>query len=353
MHMSYSRLVILLLSSTLILGCQMLPDTGEKAGVDDLSLTSIVRQNEQINAAIHLLETGDRSTARRLIDQVLEYNAKHPTANLLHKQLTQSAESIFNTSRQTTYVVKSGDSLGVIAQKWLGNSLYFVTLAKLNNISKPVTLQPGTKIKIPVTEKSEIVVKEQRRSRANIGLIKQYREKKDFYKGLEKSNKLFIVDQDLKKLFHEQQLILDALANASVSLSDRSNMLKQVTSYAKLSRSQQQKSLYQRFLNAQNRLLFLDEAVLLFEDQSYMDAAERLVNAKKLDENMDKETVVFRMEKLLLNKLHEQAVVLYRNHSLKQALDRWSLILQLDPDNELAKKYTERTHKLLKKLNQY
>ena len=106
-------------------------------------------------------------------------------------------------------------------------------------------------------------------------------------------------------------------------------------------------------MNKHKRRLYLDEASLLFDDQSYSEAAQKLVSAKKIDKKANSETSVFRMEKLLLNKLHEQAVVLYRNHSLRKALDRWNLILQLDPNNELAKKYTERTNKLLKKLNQY
>ena len=337
----------------LVSGCQLAQKTSQKAGVDDLSLKSITRQNEQINAAIHLLETGDSGTATKMIDQVLSYNTDHPTAKMLKRQLTESAADIFKTKRTSRYKVKQGDTLGKIAQDWLGNSLYFVSLAKLNDINKPSALRPGKTILIPVTGKSNIVVKEKRRSTANINLLKQYRNDKRFYKGLEKSNTLFIVDSDLEQLLHEQQLILDALAERAISLRDREYMLKRVDEYSQKSRNSRQKSLYQRFIKAQNRLLFLDEAVLLFEDESYSQAAERLINAKKIDAKVDKETQVFRIEKLLLNKLHEQAVVLYRNHSLTDALDRWDLILQLDPENQLAQKYTERTNKLLKKLNQY
>jgi|GEM_PF-3324707 len=348
-----SRIIIALFTLLLLAGCQVMEKSDRPAKVDDLSLNAISRQNDQINAAIHLLETGDKTTAEKMIREVLAHNANHPTAKLLNEQLTKPAAKVFKTTRFTQYKVKSGDTLGVIAEKWLGNSLYFVSLAKLNKIRKPDSLQPGQVIRIPVTEKSELVKKEQRRSSANIRLVKDYRLKKQYYKGLEKANKLFVVEADMEALFHEQQLILDELAKNSVSLSDRADMLKKVTSQSQSSRNEKQKGLYQRFINAQNRLLFLDEAVLLFEDQSYTEAAQRLINAKKIDQKVDKETVVFRMEKLLLNKLHEQAVVLYRNHSLEQALERWSLILQLDPDNQLAQKYTQRTNKLLKKLNQY
>lgn len=347
------KLLICTFFLLLICGCQITPQTGQKAGVDDLSIKSIARQNEQINAAIHLLEKGDTSTAQKMINEVLLHNPKHPTAKMLKRQLNVNAAKIFKTKRTTKYKVKQGDTLGKIAQDWLGNSLYFVSLAKLNKIARPNALQPGKTIIIPVTQESDLAVKERRRSAANIKLLKQYRNDKRFYKGLDKSNTLFVVPVDLEKLFHEQQLMLDSLAERSVSLTDRATMLKRVTELSNKSRNTQQKSLYQRFINAQNRLLFLDEAVLLFEDESYSEAAERLINAKNIDAKMDKETIVFRVEKELLNKLHEQAVVLYRNHALKDALNRWSLILQLDPQNQLAQKYTERTNKLLKKLNQY
>ncbi|TQV73054.1 LysM peptidoglycan-binding domain-containing protein [Aliikangiella marina] len=353
MRLNSLKFLLCSLFVLVVSGCQLTPKTGQQARVDDLSLKSVTRQNEQINAAIHLLETGDTGTATIMIDQVLSHNPDHPTAKMLKQQLTQPAAKIFKTNRTTQYKVKQGDTLGKIAQDWLGNSLYFVSIAKLNNIRRPNALQPGKTITIPVTEKSNLVTKERRRSAANINLIRQYREDKRFYKGLDKSNTLFVIDSDIEKLFHEQQLILDALAERSVSLSDRGAMLKRVTEFSENSRNGQQRALYQRFINAQNRLLFLDEAVLLFEDESYSEAATRLINAKKIDAKVDKETQVFRIEKQLLNKLHEQAVVLYRNHALKDALDRWGLILQLDPENQLAQKYSERTNKLLKKLNQY
>lgn len=327
--------------------------TPGKPVVEDLQLDSITAQNQEVNKSIQMLEQGDFKQAENLLRKVLKYNNNHSTANLLLDQLTLSAEEIFKTQRTSSYQVKSGDTLGAIAEKWLGNSLYFVSLARLNNIDKPVALPKGFTLKIPVTVTSDLVKKERRRSKANLALLKQYREKKEYYKGLSKANKLFVIETDFENLLHEQQLSLDALAESTVSLSDRTAMIKKLNQLSKQGRNTEQTELYIRFIKAQNRILFLDEAVLLFEDQSYAEAAKKLINAKKIDSKVNKETNVFRMEKLLLNKLHEQAVVLYRNHSLRQALERWGLILQLEPNNELAQKYTQRTNKLLKKLNQH
>ncbi|MGX5174845.1 LysM peptidoglycan-binding domain-containing protein [Aliikangiella sp. IMCC44653] len=327
--------------------------SNNQATVDDVSLATQLNQNKQTNKAIHLLEKGQSSRAEKLLDEVLRYNPAHPTAILLKQQLNQSLQQLFNINRTTTYRVKSGDTLGKIAQEWLGNSLYFVVLAKLNNLPNSLAIRPGEKLVIPVTEFSQFAQKEKRRSQANIKLIKNYRLEKQYEKGLQKANTLFIVEQDLEKLLHEQQLTLDAFAKSSISLTERESMLKRLQKIAQSSRNLKQRELYQRFINAQNRLLFLDEALLLFEDKSYVQAAEKLVKAKALDKNMLRQTSVFRVEQLLLDKLHEQAVVLYRNHALKEAMQRWQLILKIQPENEIAQKYITRTQKLLEKLNQY
>ncbi|TQV86992.1 LysM peptidoglycan-binding domain-containing protein [Aliikangiella coralliicola] len=348
------RLLIISLLANIIIGCQML-DKGTTAPpkIDDLSLKAIANQNQQISRAIVLLEKGEITEANQLIDEVLIFNPKHPTALSVREQLTQNVESIFNTQRKTNYTVKSGDTLGEIAEKWLGNSLFFISLARLNNIDNPSLLQPGTVIQIPVTETSEIVVKEKRRSTANLRLLEEYRSKRSFTKGLRKANTLFIIDQHLEQLLQIQQLILDGYAKASISISEREKMISTVNEIAKSSRNEKQRAQYQRFIHAQSRLLFLDDATLLFDEKNYLQAADKLVKAKQLDKDINRQTSVFRMEKLLINKLHEQAVVFYRNHSLKKALSRWDLILQLQPANELAKKYRQRTQKLLNKLNQY
>lgn len=348
-----SRILTLLLLISLF-GCQSIEKrVTEPAKVSDLSLQSKAKQNKHIKLAISLLEQGNKVKAQTLIREVLTANPNQKIALTLDQQLRLSASDFFKTKEFTTYQVKAGDSLGKIAQKWLGDSLYFVSLAKLNKIRKPALLQPGSKIKIPLTKTSQKLIKEKSRSLANLRLLDQYYLNKEFTVGLEKSNSLFIIKKHFGELLIKQQKLLDGLSKSVVSISDKEQMLKTINQLKTSARSLQQKDQFQSFINIQQKKLYLEQSILLFDDKSYIDSAKKLVLVKKLDKDIDKQTNIFRMEKLIVNKLHEQAIVYYRNHSLNKALNHWQLIKQLQPNNKLAEKYINRTKKLLDKLNKY
>ncbi len=332
----------------------MLDQRADKpARVNDLSLESKSKQKRQVNIAISLLEKGNKPKAKQLISEVLAANPKQKTALVLNQQLELSASDFFKTKRFTTYQVKSGDSLGEIAHKWLGDSLYFVSLAKLNNIKKPALLQPGSKIRIPLTEVSQKLIKEKSRSFANLRLLEQYNVNKEFTKGLKKSNSLFIIKKHYDRLLKKQSILLSGLSKSVVSISDREGMLKKAKRLKSSARNKAQENQFQNFINTHQKKLYLEQSVLLFDDKSYIQSAKKLIQVKKLDKNIKKQTKIFRMEKLIVNKLHEQAIVYYRNHSLNKALSHWQLIKKLQPKNKLAEKYINRTKKLLDKLNSY
>jgi LysM repeat protein len=48
-----------------------------------------------------------------------------------------------------TYVVKSGDSLSLISQKFFGDFSQTMAIQKANNISNPNLIHPGTVLQIP------------------------------------------------------------------------------------------------------------------------------------------------------------------------------------------------------------
>ncbi|MBZ9750353.1 BON domain-containing protein [Deinococcus sp. HMF7604] len=53
------------------------------------------------------------------------------------------------TSGDTVYTVKAGDSLSEIAQKYYGDAMQYKKIAHYNNISNPDLIQPGQKLRIP------------------------------------------------------------------------------------------------------------------------------------------------------------------------------------------------------------
>ncbi len=351
--MNLSRILFSTILLMVIFGCQQAQiKPPEPVKVEDVSLNSIAQQQRQIAHAVSLLEKGKNTTATHLINEVLVFNPEHSTALILKQQLEKKPNKIFDTRRYTQYKVKAGDSLGKIAAKWLGNSLYFVGLARLNDITNPSLLTPGLKIKIPVTSNSQIVIEEKKRSKANLAKLEKYRKDKLFVAGLRQSENMFFINRDRREQFQLQQQLLDEYAKTPRTISDRKNFIATVTNLKKKSAKSKQKKMYQGAINQQTRFMLMDQAVLLYESDEYKKASDKLASAKKINRDQLPQRIA-KVENSLINKLHEQAILFYKNHTLDKALELWNLIIQLQPEHKLANTYSERARKLLKRLEQY
>jgi hypothetical protein len=352
------KLILMSLSLCFLFACQIKPPaSSDRVVIDDLNLQSIDKQNETIKIAIHQLEIGKVLEAEILINQVLRINKSHSMAKLLKKQLTTAPRLIFDTSRTTQYKIKSGDTLGSIAKQWLGDAIYFVSLARFNNIGNSTQIQAGQLIKIPVMSNSPLVKKEKRRSRANLALLRKYTSENKFFKSLKRMDSIFIVKKHHKNLLALQNDSLNKLVESKVSISERQQMIEQIKIILSDSKRQLLKANFERFIQQQSQAVLMDEFVLLFEANSYQNAANKLIQAKKTASakqtglEQESATHYYRTEKLLINKLHEEAILLRKNQQLQKAADSWKLILKIQPDNDLALKYYHRTTRLLERLN--
>lgn len=320
--------------------------------VDDLSLEKINNQNKAINTAITKLENGKNYEAKLIIRQVLNINQNHSTARLLERQLTLPAKSIFKTTRFTEYKVRSGDTLSRIASTWLGNSIYFVSLAILNKIDNPTKITPGLLLKIPVIKTSPMVVKEKRRSRANLNLLKRYKVKKQYIRSLRRMSSIYIDQSHHTELVELQKQLLDLLAVSRVSISERHKMVDQVEAISTTSKRKILANNFRQFIKQQRHIVLLDEFVLLFDDKSYYESAEKLIEAKKIKSIQKQSSQILKMEDSLIDRLHENAIILRKDQRLDQAVRTWKTIIQIQPNNKLAIKYYKRTNKLLERLKE-
>lgn len=103
---------------------------------------------ERVARSIKYLNVGDREKARDELDMAVAKKPNHKTANRLLEQLdadpvTYLGEDYFH------YKVKRGDSLYVIAKKFMNKSLNFYVLARYNDINNPSQLSAGQVIRIP------------------------------------------------------------------------------------------------------------------------------------------------------------------------------------------------------------
>jgi hypothetical protein len=336
----------------LLASCQQF-QSSSPAKIADLSLRSSDKQNLQFNQIVALLEQGKSQQATPLLKELLQANPKHGNAIVLSQQLKQSPQQFFNTKRFTHYQVKANDSLGAIAQKWLNNPLHFVALARLNNIAVPAKLKPGQKIKIPLTASGLAITQQKARSKANLKLLDDYIEKHEYLTGLKKSNQLFILATDFPQLLVKQKALLKAFSLSSVSFTEQEDMINACQALQKSARSSAQKKQIGYFILGQKQKLYTEQAELLFKDNSLVETAEKLIQLKAVEKKLKLEPKKNLIEQPLVNSLHEQAIIFYRNHALEQALSYWQLISKLQADNKLAQKYIVRTEKLLKNLKQY
>ncbi|MFT6734969.1 MAG: hypothetical protein ACJAS9_003171 [Polaribacter sp.] len=325
-------------------------DSANKASLDDLALEDINNQDKSVNRAIALLEKGDNKKASESINRVLRFNSKHKTANLIHRQLTKNIDKIFPSKRYHDYKVKGTDNLRSIAKTWLGNAIYFVSLARSNQIKNPALIKAGQIIRVPVLKSSPLVKQEKRRSKANIALIKSTIKIDQHQRALQQMNKLFILKNDHKALLSMQQKTLSAIADKAITIPERKLTIKNLVVIKNNTNRKLLLPAYQNFIRQHEKNIFIDEFLLLFEDKSYRESAKKLVKAKTIKgfENNLKRTI--KTEKKLINKLHEEAIIFRKKQQLDDALTSWSLILLIDEKNSLAMKYHERTLKLLERL---
>lgn len=325
-------------------------DSNDRASFDDLDLEEKINQDKSVTKAIMLLEKGDNKKAAENINRVLQFNPKNKTAKLIQTQLTKDINQIFSTKRYHNYKIKGSDSLGSIAKTWLGNSVYFITLARSNNLKNPSLIKPGQVIKIPILKTSPLVKQENRRSKANLALIKSTIKRGEHEKALQQMNKLFILKNEYQDLITIQLQTLSSIADQAVTIPKRKQTIKRIIRYKNNTSRKLLLPAYQHFIRRHEQNIFIDEFLLLFEDKSYRESAKKLIKAKTIkgfDANLKR---VISTEKKLVNKLHEEAIIFRKQQQLDDALTSWSLILLIDQQNALAKKYHERTLKLLERL---
>lgn len=334
----------------MLASCQsLISSSPDRVQIDDLSLQSTKNQSKALKYAIQLLENGKFDQADQIISQVIRVNGSNKLALTLNEQLHKSSKQLFKTTRTSKYKVKRGDSLGSIAKIWLGDSIYFVSLARLNQINNPAKIKPGLELIVPVISTSPLVKKENQRSQANLKLLHDYIEKRKWLKAIERMNSIYVVEQDQENLVNKHKIALEELAKSRISIGEKRAMLEQIKQIEKSSNRTYLKPNYYHFLNSQHYVVLLKEFNLLFQDKSYYEAADKLILAKSLPQKFQSNTTDER-EHELVQLIHKDAILLKKNRNLEQAASSWKKILTLQPSHQLAQKYYQRTTKLLEKL---
>ncbi|MCU7906110.1 MAG: LysM peptidoglycan-binding domain-containing protein [Candidatus Thiodiazotropha sp. (ex Epidulcina cf. delphinae)] len=110
--------------------------------------TDSLPPSQRVRKALQQLEQGDYDNAHNQLTWALQ---EKPTLQIATKLLEQmNADPIeYLGLKNFFYDVEPGDSLSIIAKKFLNDPLKFVILARYNKLENPSKLAPGQRIRVP------------------------------------------------------------------------------------------------------------------------------------------------------------------------------------------------------------
>lgn len=103
---------------------------------------------DRLKKSIGLLANGEEGQARAELEACLQENPSSDTAKILIEQIDRDPRDMLGY-QSFAYTLKSGETLSVIADRYLGDRYKFWVLAKYNNIANPAGVSVGQQILIP------------------------------------------------------------------------------------------------------------------------------------------------------------------------------------------------------------
>jgi hypothetical protein len=110
--------------------------------------------SKDVAKAIDLLNAGRPAEARKKLVTALKRQPGDRVAASLLRQIDMPPETLLGR-RSFDYVATPGDSMGLLAQRFLDDPMLFYALARYNGIAAPGRLEPGRKLRIPGNVRAE------------------------------------------------------------------------------------------------------------------------------------------------------------------------------------------------------
>ncbi|MFQ5914417.1 MAG: LysM peptidoglycan-binding domain-containing protein [Nitrospinota bacterium] len=106
-------------------------------------------ERQRLSDAIRLMDKGNAEGARAELEALLTLHPKHRTARDLLRQLDVDPKEYFGLKGHFDYMLTRGDSLWVVAERFLGDPLKLYALARYNGLVNPSRVRAGRVIEIP------------------------------------------------------------------------------------------------------------------------------------------------------------------------------------------------------------
>lgn len=293
--------------------------------------------SRRVKKSLQLLAQGEYENARNQLTWALQEKPGLQMAENLIEQIDADPIDYLGV-KNFYYQVKSGDSLSVIAGKFLEDPMKFVILARYNHLDNPSKLAPGDRIRVPgampeqewkKTEKKPRPVKPPSATKAST-TKRPMPEGDDQAEAPTKPS-----DTDSFPEAPGSQLSLDQVLDIARQLHAKGDLPAAIY---------QLESEGSHFANAkaiQSLLVAYDkEYADLLMQQGNLEMAREVLEKLVLLNASDEQAIedLIRVEdKLEARKLYQQGNTLRAGGSLKEAYQSFTQALTYDPDNALAR----------------
>ncbi len=335
---------VLALLVVLLSGCAEL---SELPVTESGSETAATEQAFSHARVMELLHEGRAEQAATMLRTRLEAEPGDNGARQLLSQIeSPPAELLGDASFQ--YEVQPGESLSVLAQRFLGNYRLFFALARYNDITNPSMLQAGQTIRVPSDywdgpEPSREPLDREIRARELLA-NGQPREAMRLYEDVEPDT----LGQDELALLGtaHRRWIARALNDGDYG-----------TARARLVHARRQApgdNSWENWLAGMERRAVAEPAYRAGMAQRERDpvaAASSFKRALEADPgHVRARDALAALRTETVPELHRRAVILYRNQQLEEAIELWEQALSIDPDFQPAQGYRARADELRRRL---
>lgn len=264
---------------------------------------------------IRLIEKGDHDQAKAALETFLAKDPKNKLARSLYKQLTVDPEKALGPE-VSSYQVQSGDTLGGLAARFLGDPMNFIILGRYNHIERGRDLQVGQTIKIPSLKK---------------------------WKALPEA----VHKPSPPPSTGEEPVLKPKPTEAHEPSAPENVQTTPETAQPKVIEKPTSSADEAKAMEAQQA------GVAAMQKNQLEEAEQDFSKALSIDPSLElAKTRAAQVRMKLVQQYHEAALVAYRKQHLDEAIAWWDKALALDPNYEPALGYRARAQELKRRLGQ-